>query len=173
MTSILLSVRPEWLAKILNGEKTVEIRKNVPKLPCEVFLYCTKAYQSVFFGVEEQKIIFTTKHCLFAPLSRYKKLNGLVVAKFTLKEAKVTGFVDLGIPFYLKTGYAWHITGLVIFEKPMKLGEFYTKKCKHFKADYKPEDNINEKLKHCNRYVYSRIELARAPSGWQYVEVLK
>ena len=28
---ILISIRPEWLCKILNGEKTVEIRKKVLK----------------------------------------------------------------------------------------------------------------------------------------------
>ena len=30
--AVLLSIRPEWCVKILNGEKTVEIRKNRPKL---------------------------------------------------------------------------------------------------------------------------------------------
>ena len=29
--NILISIRPEWLCKILNGEKTIEIRKVVPK----------------------------------------------------------------------------------------------------------------------------------------------
>lgn len=28
---ILISVRPEWLCKILNGEKTIEVRKKVLK----------------------------------------------------------------------------------------------------------------------------------------------
>ena len=28
---VLISIRPEWLCKILNGEKTIEIRKKVPK----------------------------------------------------------------------------------------------------------------------------------------------
>jgi len=43
--SIILSVRPEWVAKILNGEKTIEIRRNAPKcdLPIDVYIYCTKA----------------------------------------------------------------------------------------------------------------------------------
>lgn len=31
-TYILISVRPEWLCKILNGEKTVEIRKKIVKV---------------------------------------------------------------------------------------------------------------------------------------------
>lgn len=28
---ILISIRPEWLCKILNGEKTIEVRKKVLK----------------------------------------------------------------------------------------------------------------------------------------------
>ena len=40
---ILLSIRPEWVAKILNGEKTIEVRKRFPKdYVGWVYIYCTK-----------------------------------------------------------------------------------------------------------------------------------
>ena len=41
--SILISIRPEWVAKILNGKKTIEIRKTMPKcdLPIDVYIYVT------------------------------------------------------------------------------------------------------------------------------------
>ena len=44
MKSILISIKPKWVAKILNGEKTIEIRKTMPKcdLPIDVYIYCTK-----------------------------------------------------------------------------------------------------------------------------------
>ena len=43
MKSVLLSVRPEWIAKILNGEKTIEIRKKFPSdYVGWVYIYCTK-----------------------------------------------------------------------------------------------------------------------------------
>lgn len=36
MTDVLISVRPEWIQKIFDGEKTVEIRKTRPrKAPAE------------------------------------------------------------------------------------------------------------------------------------------
>lgn len=40
---VLLSVRPEWLQKILAGQKTVELRLSRPDLmpPFKVFLYCS------------------------------------------------------------------------------------------------------------------------------------
>lgn len=41
--SILLSIQPKWCEKIFSGEKTVEIRKNSPKLapPFKCYVYCT------------------------------------------------------------------------------------------------------------------------------------
>jgi len=39
---ILMSIRPEWLVKILNGEKTIEIRKTLAKGD-EIWFYCAKA----------------------------------------------------------------------------------------------------------------------------------
>ena len=43
MKSIMLSIQPQWVEKILNKEKIAELRKNVPKcdLPCKVYIYCT------------------------------------------------------------------------------------------------------------------------------------
>ena len=44
MKSIMMSIKPEWVEKILNGEKTVEVRKTIPrcKPPFKVYIYCTK-----------------------------------------------------------------------------------------------------------------------------------
>lgn len=41
--AILMSIQPQWLEKILNREKLIEIRKTMPKceLPIDVYLYCT------------------------------------------------------------------------------------------------------------------------------------
>lgn len=30
--AVLISIRPEWVDKILNGEKTLEVRKNRPNM---------------------------------------------------------------------------------------------------------------------------------------------
>lgn len=44
MKGVLISIRPQWCAKIANGEKTIEVRKNRPKLdtPFKCYIYCTK-----------------------------------------------------------------------------------------------------------------------------------
>lgn len=52
MRAILISIKPEWVAKILNGEKTIEIRKTMPKcvLPCRVYIYCSKDKKKPLLG---------------------------------------------------------------------------------------------------------------------------
>ena len=44
MKSIIISIKPEWVYKILTGEKTLEIRKTFPvcEYPIDVYIYCTK-----------------------------------------------------------------------------------------------------------------------------------
>ena len=43
MKAIMMSIKPEWVVKILNGEKTIEIRKKFPKYYVGwVYIYCTK-----------------------------------------------------------------------------------------------------------------------------------
>ena len=41
--AVLISIKPEWCAKIASGEKTIEVRKTCPKLelPFLVCIYCT------------------------------------------------------------------------------------------------------------------------------------
>lgn len=106
--SILMSVQPKWLVKILNGEKTIEIRKTMPKceLPIDVYLYCTKSKPFLYeewYG-NEYKITYTkewqeraneedyTSYEKFAIGDPYESLNGLIIAKFTLN--KVEEVVD-------------------------------------------------------------------------------
>ena len=41
--AVMLSIRPKWVEKIANGEKTIEVRKTRPKLdtPFKCYIYCT------------------------------------------------------------------------------------------------------------------------------------
>ena len=43
MKAVLLSIRPKWCKKILDGEKTVEVRRTCPVhgTPFKVYIYCT------------------------------------------------------------------------------------------------------------------------------------
>lgn len=100
MKAIMLSVRPEWVAMILNGKKTIEIRKSVPKdFVGWVYLYVTKPKRRyrigslVFFSDElyrtpKGEIKFGTSVELMA-YDDYDKnnfLNGKVVGRFWCDE---------------------------------------------------------------------------------------
>lgn len=43
MKSVLISIQPKWCEMIASGEKTIEVRKNRPKLetPFKCYIYCT------------------------------------------------------------------------------------------------------------------------------------
>ena len=52
MKAIMMSIRPQWIAKILNGEKTIEIRKKFPKgYVGWVYIYCTKDTKYKYGGL--------------------------------------------------------------------------------------------------------------------------
>ena len=52
MKAILISIRPQWVAKILNGEKTIEIRKRFPSdYVGWVYIYCTKDTKYKYGGL--------------------------------------------------------------------------------------------------------------------------
>ena len=140
MKEVLISIRPEWVAKILNGEKTIEIRKTVPNcwLPITAYIYCTKGKGRLVLNKEKRA-------CLTGCLEEGDTaLNGKVVAKFTLPRAD--GF-DMENPCEEPTSsllekacvtleqartyangksrlYAWNIHNLEIFDEPRELDDF-------------------------------------------------
>ena len=42
--AVIISIRPKWCQMIASGEKTIEVRKNRPKLdtPFKCYIYCTR-----------------------------------------------------------------------------------------------------------------------------------
>jgi len=59
MNAILMSIRPEWAVKEMNGEKTEEIRKNLGKLqpPFKVYAYVTKGKPELCYPFSKAKKI--------------------------------------------------------------------------------------------------------------------
>jgi predicted transcriptional regulator len=53
---VLLSIRPQWCAKIANGEKTIEVRKTRPKMetPFKCYIYCTAPKK--FYTISEHMV---------------------------------------------------------------------------------------------------------------------
>jgi len=188
MKSIIISVRPEWAQKILSGEKTLELRKSVPKdFVGWVYMYVTKAKPTLHRLMVENGKEWYLGSCLpFGwVVNRDSNFNGKVVARWWFDEytkLRPDWFIGLDdgyiwdgkgkennlclsfleISDYLKPkhiGYAWHIKRLEIIDKPMELGEFY-------KGDMKKYIDVNG----VNQFNYY-FKVTRAPQSWRYVWV--
>lgn len=167
MKSVLISIRPKWCRLIVKGEKTIEIRKTCPTIetPFKCYIYCTKEH-SEFDCLYLHDINHGT---WYEPIFG----NGKVIGEFTCNQIRKLK-ANNGIQTYFngiegtclrdaeiikyasgKMIYYWHISDLVIYDKPKELSEFTT-----------------------SEYVYGRIrmpghKMGRPPQSWCYVEELQ
>lgn len=53
--AVLISIRPEWVNKIISGAKTVEVRKTKPNLkpPFKCYIYCTKGRLALLREIDD------------------------------------------------------------------------------------------------------------------------
>jgi len=90
MKSIMISIKPEYVCKILNKEKLLEIRKSFPKCilngeECLVEIYCTKDRHLACVVNNNGAELFTCCNSETAFVSGGYLANGKIVAEFTLK----------------------------------------------------------------------------------------
>lgn len=162
MKSVLLSIKPKPCELIASGKKTVEIRKNRPKIdvPFKVYMYQTKGrwiYKILeWLGLYQRKVIgefvcdridkyeaeFTEDDECYQDIRLVWKDEDfddeedfLVVTSnekdnpddCKLCKESCLSFEEIkqyiGICFG-ENFYAWHISDLVIYDKPKELSEF-------------------------------------------------
>ena len=95
MKAIMISIKPKYVVDILNGRKTIEIRKTCPKceLPIDVYIYCSKGNKKNWHLIE---VVDTDTGCESYEYDYYIGskgyldwcLDGKVVAKFTLNKVE-------------------------------------------------------------------------------------
>ena len=156
--AVMLSIRPKWVEKIANGEKTIEVRKTRPKLapPFKAYIYCTmpKSPHEDFILTDYPKPQFYG--------------GGKVIGEFTCDQfwigtphntnplfcmaACMDGF-DTEKYAKGKTLYGWHISDLRIYDTPKELSEFTGLRDTKFGA--------------------APYEIKRPPQSWCYVEAMK
>lgn len=181
--AIMISIQPQWVDKILKGEKTLEIRKTMPKceLPQKVYIYCTKGKD--LFGSRMPKAWEWEKIDINEPVKTHK-LNERVVAEFTLKEIETIEKCQIynGIimqkcacltPHELtkytkgKKFHAWHIENLNIYDEPKDLSKFKLA-TKSNKCPYSQCSDFA-----CGHYKTCDFRtITRPPQMWCYVEDL-
>jgi len=194
MKSILISIKSKHVLDILNGDKTLELRKSVPKdFKGWVYVYCTKAKPLIIHEYYTDEIP-CYEYSGSKLMEKYHAFaNGKVVARFWFDEydfiefAPLYGYYsdiddyryavndnelkDLCLSYndlhnYGKDNdlYAWHIKKLEAFDKPMELSEML---------------KVNPDVENIGAYgwAYTKeelpdyIPLTKAPQSYQFVYV--
>lgn len=191
MKAVLISIQPKWCVLIASGKKTLEVRKTMPKLetPFKVYIYCTAdtVKHIVFDEYGDRQIELVPQRVIgeficdaILPMSiEYSDPNSWVA----LKEFPGTCLSDKQIIDYLGngvTGYAWHISGLRIYETPKKLSEFL-KPCICPEMPYCPTCPVGYEYISETEAEFYRVDgecatkwicqnyLKRPPQSWCYV----
>ena len=187
MKAVLVSVRPKWCKLIFEFlgydnrrplyKKRLELRKSAPKeTPFRGYIYCTKDNTDLV----PSRIWWKKDKTGFEHI-----LNGMVVGEFVCdyvvrhcetenaylaEEMSCVPRRDILNYSKGKEVFGWHISDLVIYDKPKELREFrrYPRTehcgfgecelCQH--GDY---DQLDDEW-FCRNYI------ARAPQSWCYVE---
>ncbi len=190
MRAVLISIRPKWCEKIINGDKTIEVRKTRPKLetPFKCYIYCTKdkhlAFMQNRFGT---KLIACMDAETAIPVGGAVG-NGKIIGEFTcdriyelapLNHApddveKQACLTREEIVNYLKgTGYGWHIFDLEIYDQPKELNEFRFPPelyCEKERCGSCPCDQAADVNGEYSFDCEWKRPLTRAPQSWCYVE---
>lgn len=158
MKSVLISIQPKWCELIASGKKTVEVRKTKPKIdtPFKCYIYETKG--------------------IYKPSGSNHFFNGegKVIGEFVCD--RIENCLDINmdatcltVPEWLKytqghkgNVWGWHISDLVIYDKPKELHHFF-KPCGD--CDKKGTKRCTEELTDCRAKV-----ITRPPQSWCYVE---
>lgn len=173
MKSVLLSIQPKWCDLIASGRKTVEIRKTKPNtiMPFKCYIYCTIAGTT---ARERDRNIFTDLRGkvigeFVCKNIDWHGLSNLIVKEDAERALEGTCLTENEVLDYLgyQDGtniydcknfdfYGWHISDLVIYDKPKELGEFE-----------KPREYIHINYRKRNSYFKG---ITRPPQSWCYVE---
>lgn len=190
MKSVLISIQPRWCALIANGRKTVEVRKNRPKLepPFKCYIYCTvgKRYkrtstpaESLYFGdgTEQSngKVIgeFVCDDCsaLCKHHLHYIEEYALLPEEKLFEYLGISGDKDLTNE---NMGcYGWHISELKIYDEPKSIVEFYfppKKYCEKGLCGGCQCDCVTRELGTAMFDCEWKRPLTRPPQSWCYVE---
>ena len=201
--AVLISIKPTWCELIASGKKTVEVRKTKPKLetPFKVYIYATEPRNKRDLGLclDDGKVgLIYRWNYDYAHRHKMPILSGKVIGEFVCdwirREREVAdGLVDVvlrdtscvsarELVEYAngKELYSWHISDLVIYDKPKELSELYVegdcdcmdcKNCAWFDRGngYNVEDDCNLAYKGVAEHK-SYKPIIRPPQSWCYVE---
>lgn len=83
--AVMISIHPKWCKKILSGEKTIEVRKNCPKLetPFQAYIYCTKGRPDLNIPISKERLMQDYLNAGSMKSLNCPHGNGKVIGEFT------------------------------------------------------------------------------------------
>ena len=210
--AILINISPKMCAAIIDGDKTEEVKKTIPKIkpPFKCYIYCSKPkkYNSVVSLYTDELYRLPSgeiKYGTSIELARFPNqwnndnfLNGKVIGEFICDrtdwlDPNASGlFLDFTTPLRticMSLGeimdynnnhdvYLWHISNLIIYDKPKELGEF--SKYWNYNEDKRPcescelhQFDYSENMMICEHDFDGedcpKMKLSRAPQSYFYV----
>lgn len=179
MKSVLIAIRPQWVEKIANGEKTIEVRKTAPQeVPFKCYIYETQGRTETPWIDEDGHFIYKGRGQVIGEFicdKVYSIKNRGSSFSVADEEQSVTNEIarqsclyydDMVSYFGNKDGFGWHISDLKIYDKPKELSEFCIPckvSCENCKNPLYFECWCEEKGKKI---------VTRPPQSWCYVEDL-
>lgn len=184
MKSIMLSIKPQWVEKIINKEKTIEIRKTKPncELPCKVYIYCTMPEKQENRKPHSWEVVWLKRVVAEFELNKvdiYLMNSGFYYDEIEDIEKTCLNYDDLKSYGKGKTLYAWHIDNLKIYDKPKELSEFYgfipNNKCKKHENGFACDkcDAYDKEHDTCLALYYCHKPIKRPPQSYMFVEELE
>ena len=171
--SILISIRPKFVEKIVKGEKTIEVRKTTPKeTPFKCYIYCTigngmKGDYLVPSGIQCGKVIgeficdkvylIKNNGDSFSVAGEEQRVTNEIARKSCLDYYDMVSYLGN------KDGYGWHISDLKIYDKPKELSEFKIS-CNRKNLCYSCNRFTGKPWDICNNTITCPLK------SWQYVE---
>ena len=195
--SVMISIQPYWVFLIIvkkmgwriGQEKTVEIRKTRPKdenWNKVAKIYCSKdkksfakipnEYQALmeqFLGKVIGEFVCDEIFEIKYQCGSYRCKGLTVLENDRVASDSKLSLYDMRSYLSCNNGYGWHISNLVIYDKPRELSELYTKcdegceNCDFWKS---VRVNADEYDMECSSSIYGHRPLKRPPQSWCYVE---
>ena len=188
----LISIRPKWCEKIINGDKTIEVRKTRPKMdtPFKCYIYCTIGGQDLNIPISQERIMRDyletgSMKSLNCPLG-----NGKVIGEFTcdqiidawwdyvpdaitkevaggnLEALDGTGMTDEELFSYVGDSMRGHCYGWHISD--LRIYDA-PRELSEFERPYECNECDAKWATECNA-CHEEGKIKRAPQSWGYVE---
>lgn len=175
--AVLISIQPKWCELIASGRKTIEVRKTKPNIPTPFKCYIYQTKRTWIYNIYskiadwQQKVIgeFVCDGITEYPYETFN--DGEHFMPYGELEKICLDGWELYEYLGIKDGYGWHISNLVIYDKPKELGVFQ----KYGALSY--DDwlyGIYNGTSESNYENYLKpFKVVHAPQSWCYVERLE